>query len=158
MSYRDDVGAVVDEEAFTVARTLHIPVPRPEVWEAISRPERIAEWFSDTATIDELAVGTTGTLGWTEYGEFALAVTAVVPGSVLEYRWARDAGEPLRDDNSTAVRFTLADAADGAILTVVESGFERLSGDDESRREYMHQNREGWDMELGDLLEHLGAS
>jgi uncharacterized protein YndB with AHSA1/START domain len=154
----DDAGAVVDGEAFTVSRTLHIPSPRSEVWDAVSRPERIAAWFSDTAALDEVAVGTTGTLGWAEWGEYTIAVTAVVPGSVLEYRWARDAGAPLRDDNSTAVRFTLADAPDGTILTLVESGFERLSGDDESRRAYMSQNREGWDMELGDLLEHLGSS
>jgi uncharacterized protein YndB with AHSA1/START domain len=153
----DTDRAVVDEEAFTVARTVHIRSPRAEVWDAITRPDRIASWFSETARLDDLTVGATGWLGWSVHGEYAISVTALVRESVLEYRWARDPGEPVRDDNATAVRFTLADAPDGTILTLVESGFERLSGDDASRREHMLGNREGWDLELDELITLLEA-
>ena len=36
-------------------------------------------------------------------------------------------------------------------LTVVESGFESIPGGTRYRRDWLEQNREGWDVELDEL-------
>ncbi|WP_411699569.1 SRPBCC domain-containing protein [Conyzicola sp.] len=150
-------GAVVDEQHFSVSRTVYVRTPRDRVWEALTTEDGIASWFGDTARLDEARVGTTGSLGWEDFGDYAFVVTAVVDGFLFEFRWAKDPGVDVSADNATSVRFVLADAPDGAILTVVESGFESLAGDDASRRELLHGNREGWNLELDELVRALGS-
>ena len=148
-------GAVVDEEDFSVARTVHVRAPRERVWAALTTSAGIASWFGDTARLDEVRVGATGSLGWRDYGEYSLVVTAVVDEYLFEYRWAKDPGVAVGADNATSVRFVLMDAPAGTILTVVESGFDTLAGDDVSRRELLHGNREGWNLELDELVRVL---
>jgi len=150
--------AVVDEETFSVSRTVHVRVPRDEVWAAITQPERIAEWFGDSATLPGLAVGTEGTLHWDDDGDFAFVVTAVVEDFLFEFRWAKDPETPVRDDTATTVRFTLADAPAGTVITVVESGFELVAGDDAARLEHLRGNREGWELEIDQLVTLLEGS
>ena len=148
-------GAVVDEEHFSVSRTVHVRTPRDRVWDAITTADGIARWFGETASLDEAKVGTTGSLGWEDFGDYAFVVTAVVDGFLFEFRWAKDPGVDVREDNATSVRFVLADAVDGTVVTVVESGFDELAGDDASRRELLHGNREGWNLELDELVRTL---
>ena len=147
--------AVVDEEEFSVSRTVHVRAPRERVWTAITTAAGIATWFGDTARLDELRVGADGSLGWRDFGDYAFVVTAVVDGYLFEFRWAKDPGVDVAADNATSVRFVLVDAPEGTVVTVVESGFGSLAGDDESRRELLHGNREGWDLELDDLVRAL---
>lgn len=147
--------AVVDEEEFSVSRTVHVRAPRDRVWAAITTADGIAGWFGDTARLDDVRVGAPGSLGWQDFGDYALVVTAVVDGFLFEFRWAKDPGVEVGVDNATSVRFVLMDAPEGTIVTVVESGFDSLAGDDASRRELLHGNREGWDLELDDLVRAL---
>lgn len=144
--------AIVDEEAFSVSRTVHVLSPREEVWEAITVPERIGRWFGDEARLDELAVGAPGVLHWREHGDFAFVVTAVVDGYLFEFRWAKDPGTPVADGTATTVRFTLDDTSVGTVVTVVESGFDSLAGDAQSRLDHLRGNREGWELEIDELV------
>lgn len=144
--------AVVDEETLSVSRTVHVLSPREAVWDAITVPERISQWFGDDATLPALAIGTAGTLHWNEEGDFAFVVTAIVDGYLFEFRWAKDPDTPVRDDTATTVRFTLADSPAGTVITVVESGFGALAGDDASRLEHLRGNREGWEVEIDQLV------
>ena len=150
--------AVVDEETLSVSRTVHVLSPRAEVWDAITLPERISQWFGDSATLPELAIGAPGVLHWDEEGDFAFVVTAIVDGYLFEFRWARDPDTPVRDDTATTVRFTLADSPTGTVITVVESGFASLAGDDASRLEHLRGNREGWELEIDQLVAMLEES
>ena len=150
--------AVVDEETFSVSRTVHVLSPREAVWAAITQPERIAMWFGDAATLPSAAVGAEGTLHWDDDGDFALVVTAVVDGYLFEFRWAKDPATPVRDDTATTVRFTLADSPSGTVITVVESGFDSLAGDDASRLDHLRGNREGWELEIDQLVALLEES
>ena len=147
--------AVVDDDDFSVSRTVHVRVPRERVWAAITTADGIAGWFGDTARLDELRVGASGSLGWHDFGDYAFVITALVDRFLFEFRWAKDPGVEVAADNATSVRFVLMDAPEGTILTVVESGFGSLAGDDASRRELLHGNREGWDLELDDLVRAL---
>jgi uncharacterized protein YndB with AHSA1/START domain len=144
--------SIVDEENFSVTRTVVIHASRSAVWAALTQPALIAQWFGQTAELPELVVGGTGEFGWVEYDNFAkVLITAVDEKRTFAYRWATSVDE-VRSDNSTEVRFTLTDADDGTVLTVVETGFELVKPDLAGQRAELEDHRSGWNEELDELV------
>ena len=135
----------------TIRRTIVVPVDRDKVWASLTETDLISTWFSDSTTLSALEPGATGRFDWDGYGNFPFEVTEVEPESVFGYRWSGIPAEELLSDDSTLVRFELADAADGTEITVIESGFEKLPGGTAYRRTRLEQNRDGWNIELDEL-------
>jgi len=135
----------------TVTRTVHIEAPRASVWEALTVPVVMAKWFGDSVTFAALEPGATGSIDWDGYGSFPIEITEVVPGDAFGFRWSGIPADKL-DEYSTHVRFTIADAGTGTDVTVIESGFDKLPGGTLYRRDRLEQNREGWDVELDELV------
>ncbi|MGW0172392.1 SRPBCC domain-containing protein [Rhodococcus sp. NPDC003322] len=150
-------AAVVDGDRYTVSRTIVVNAPRAAVWRALTDPEHIAKWFGQTARIDALEVGAKGGFGWTEHGEFPLVITEVDEPAHFAYRWDMQPGE-FDFARATEARFTLVEDGDATVLTVVESGFDRISDDEEVRRGQLEDNRQGWDGELDELAAYLEAA
>ena len=97
-----------------VAREVVLPAEPDEVWEALTDPERLGEWFANDVELDPRPGGE-GVFRWDD-GEVRVArVEEVVPGERFGFRWSdRDGGESL-------VTIDL-EAADGATrLRVVET-------------------------------------
>lgn len=138
-------------EGHTIRRSILVDAPRATVWTAITDPAKISEWFGDATELSPLAVGTVGTFTWDGYGAFAVEITAVQPTESFAYRWANEPGGELADSSSTLVTFTLEDEDSGTRLTVVETGFELLSGGTALRRRRLEENRDGWTSELDEL-------
>jgi uncharacterized protein YndB with AHSA1/START domain len=145
-------ASVIDHERYTVTRSLHIDAPRARVWQAITRPEHISEWFGDTAAFDALEVGASGTFGWHNYGIHPVRIEEFDEPDVFAFTWGVP-GEPLLAGNSTTARFTLEDDGDGTLLTVVESGFENLA----HPAAMLEDHRGGWDSELDELVAMVAA-
>ena len=139
----------------TIRRTIVVPVDRDKVWASLTETDLISTWFSDSTTLSALEPGATGRFDWDGYGNFPFEVTEVEPKSVFGYRWSGIPAEELLSDDSTLVRFELADAADGTEITVIESGFEKLPGGTAYRRTRLEQNRDGWNIELDELAAAL---
>jgi uncharacterized protein YndB with AHSA1/START domain len=148
--------AVADQETWSVTRTVRIDAPRSTVWAAITTPELISRWFGQRTEFDRIEVGGSGTFSFDGYGDNPAVIVEYQPESAFGYRWGiRD--EPIRDDNSTLVRFTLDEEGDGTLLAVVETGFGLLAGGDDHRRTHLAEHREGWDAELDELVALLAA-
>jgi len=150
----DTNPAVIDDETWSVTRTVRIDAPRSTVWAALTTPELISQWFGVRAAFDRVDVGATGVFATDSYGDIPVRIEELQPESAFGYRWGI-AGEPLRDDNSTLVRFTLDDEGDGTLLSVVETGFGLLAGGDGHRRTELDEHRRGWDSELDALISLL---
>ena len=135
----------------TVTRTVHIEAPRASVWEALTDPDVMVKWFGDGVGFAALEPGATGSIDWEGYGSFPIEITEVVPGDAFGFRWSGIPADKL-DEYSTHVRFTIADAGTGTDVTVIESGFDKLPGGTRYRRDRLEQNREGWDVELDELV------
>ncbi|GAB3606160.1 hypothetical protein GCM10027413_15690 [Conyzicola nivalis] len=153
----DTTPAVVDDETWSVTRTVRIDAPRSAVWAALTTPELISQWFGQRTEFDRIAVGGTGHFSFDGYGDNPAVIVEHQPESAFGYRWGTK-DEPIRDDNSTLVRFTLDDEGDATLLAVVETGFGLLAGGDDHRRTHLHEHREGWDSELDELVALLAAS
>ncbi len=93
-----------------IRREIVLPAPRDEVWDALTDPERLADWFATEVELD-LRVGGDATFRWGNGEERHATVTGVEPGEHLAFEW----------DDDGEVEFTLADDADGTRLTVVET-------------------------------------
>ena len=94
-----------------IFREIVLPAPREEVWEALTEPERLADWFANDVDLD-LRPGGGASFRWSNGEERSATVTEVEPGRRLAFEWEDDEGE---------VEFTLDDDADGTRLTVVET-------------------------------------
>jgi uncharacterized protein YndB with AHSA1/START domain len=95
-----------------IHKEIVLPAPREEVWDALTDPDRLADWFANEVELD-LRPGGGATFRWANGEERHATVRAVEPEERLALVW--DDGE------EGDVEFTLADAADGTRLTVVET-------------------------------------
>jgi uncharacterized protein YndB with AHSA1/START domain len=153
--------AVVDAETFTVRRTVRINATPARVWAALTRPELITQWLGNTAALPELRVGGEGSFGFDGYGQVPVRIDEYDEPTVFAFTWGTPPAlpdgsvNPIRSDNSTQVRYTLAPDGESTVLTVVESGFGLLSRDS---AEAMNSNRDGWNEELDELVAYLESS
>jgi uncharacterized protein YndB with AHSA1/START domain len=150
-------AAVIDADRYTVSRTVVVNATRTAVWRALTDPDHIAKWFGQTARIDALEVGARGSFGWPDHGEFPLVITEVDEPASFAYRWQTQPGE-FDVNRATEARFTLVQEGATTVLTVVESGFDRISDDEKVRRSGLDDNRQGWDSELDELVEYLESA
>ena len=93
-----------------IEREIVLPSPREDVWEALTEPERLEDWFANDVDLD-LRPGGGARFRWSNGEERHAVVTEVEPERRLVFEW-EDEGE---------VAFTLEDDPDGTRLTVVES-------------------------------------
>lgn len=140
-----------------IEREVLIDAPVERVWELITEPEHVGTWFSDAGADIDLRPGGELTMRWEDHGTVNARVEQVEPRRVFSYRWAarQDLGRvELTDGNSTLVEFTLAPEGDATRVRVVESGFAGLDSSEDERRAKREGNVEGWQIELGHLIEH----
>jgi uncharacterized protein YndB with AHSA1/START domain len=98
-----------------IRREIILPNPREEVWEALTEPERLEDWFANDVDLD-LRPGGGASFRWSNGEERSATVTLVEPGRRLAFEWD-DCGL----EGGGEVEFTLDDDADGTRLTVVET-------------------------------------
>ncbi|HWV48162.1 MAG TPA: SRPBCC family protein [Microbacterium sp.] len=154
----ENPASVVDEEAFSVRRTIRIAASVDKVWRAVTDPTHISRWFGQTV-LDGAGVGATGTMSFPDYDPIPLRIEALDEPHLVSFRWSNDdalgsAPDALDEATSTVFTFTLEPVDGGTQLTVVESGFERTS----DPRANMADHRGGWDSELDKLVVYVEAN
>jgi uncharacterized protein YndB with AHSA1/START domain len=93
-----------------VTREIVFPVPPDEVWEALTDPEQLEEWFANDVELDPREGGE-GTFRWDDGEERHATVVEAAPGERLVLDW---------DDEGT-VELTLEGVEEGTRLLVRES-------------------------------------
>jgi uncharacterized protein YndB with AHSA1/START domain len=94
-----------------IRREILLDAPREEVWEALTDPERLEDWFANDVDLD-LRPGGGATFRWANGEERHAIVRSVEPEERLAFDWEDEEGE---------VEFTLVDDDAGTRLTVVET-------------------------------------
>ncbi len=139
-----------------IEREIVIHAPMEVVWAVVTEPEHISGWFSDAVELD-LRPGGAAAFHWSDYGPVNGRVEEVVPPRFFSFRWVvpREPGAEVADDNSTLVEFTLVAERDSTRLKVVESGFRDLAVSDDEKRDQVDGHREGWEREIGELVDYV---
>jgi len=93
-----------------ITREIEFPVPPDEVWEALTDPDQLEEWFANDVEFDPREGGA-GVFRWDDGDEKHARVTVAEPPERLVLDWDED-GE---------VEFTLEEIDEGTRLRVRES-------------------------------------
>jgi uncharacterized protein YndB with AHSA1/START domain len=98
-----------------VRKEIVLPSPREEVWDALTDPERLEDWFANEVELD-LRPGGAATFRWGNGEERHATITELEPEERLVFEWDEDG-----TGSEATVEFTLEDDVDGTRLTVVET-------------------------------------
>ena len=140
----------------SIERELRIDATPEVVYEVISSPEHLREWWPDDAELDPVP-GATGAI---TFGDPASPDATVVPLTVMEadrprrfaFRWVYDEGESAAPDNSLLVTFDLVPSGDGTLLRFMETGFRERGWDAAVLEEAYLDHVRGWDHFLPRLV------
>ena len=136
-------------EYASIDREIHIDAPPEVVFEVISTPEHVREWWS-VSTDFEPAPGSTSELVWADGDNprahvEQLSVVVTDPPRVFSFRWTHPAGESAVEGNSNLVTFELEPAGTGTLLRFSETGFRERGWAAAAIEERYLSHSEGWD-------------
>jgi uncharacterized protein YndB with AHSA1/START domain len=142
-----------------IEKTVTLRAPRSRVWRALSNAEEFGKWFGVKLDGD-FAEGATvpGKILDPRYAhiQMELLIERVQPENLFSYRWHPYAIDPKADYSSeptTLVEFRLDDAEEGTLLTIVESGFDRIPL--ARRAEAFRSNDGGWTGQIKNIARYV---
>jgi uncharacterized protein YndB with AHSA1/START domain len=150
---------------------LHAPLKR--VWRALSDSAEFGAWFgvkfdgpfTPGAHMRGRIVGTSVdddvARAQKQFKDvpFEITIDRIEPERLLSFRWhpnAVDRGRDYSHEPATLIEFTLEQVADGIMLTVTESGFDRIPL--ERRAEAFKSNEQGWSMVITLIEKYLAQT
>lgn len=134
---------------------------RSRVWRALTNAQEFGTWFRVKLEGDFMAGGRVrGQITHPGYEHVTMEVTVerMEDQQVFSFRWHPYAIDPKVDysrEPTTLVEFRLEEVADGTLLTVVESGFDRIPA--ARRAEAFRMNTDGWGAQLENVQRHVAA-
>jgi uncharacterized protein YndB with AHSA1/START domain len=143
----------------TIERELHIEASPDVVYQVVSSPEHLKEWWPDEAALDPSPGGT----GVIAFGEPDAPNRHVVPITVVEadpprrfsFRWVYD-GEVAPADDSLLVTFDLVPSGTGTLLRFSEAGFREKGWEAAVLEQQYNEHVEGWNYYLPRLVSYAG--
>jgi uncharacterized protein YndB with AHSA1/START domain len=142
-----------------IEKRLELAAPRERVWRAIATAEEFGAWFG-------MRIEGTFAEGATVRGKFTFEgkenliefrIERMQPERYFSYRWHPFATDPSYDYSTepmTLVEFTLEEANGGSVLTIVETGFDRIPL---ARRAIaFRMNTGGWESQGNKLAKYVG--
>jgi uncharacterized protein YndB with AHSA1/START domain len=146
-----------DMEYGSIERELYIDASRDVVFEVLSKPEHIREWWS-AATDVEATPGASSSLTWTDESSGAvhttpLTVVDVDPPRLFSFRWTYDEGANPGPTTSLLVTFELVPSGDGTTLRFRETGYRERGWEAAVLEAHYSDHRQGWDFYLPRLSE-----
>ncbi len=146
-----------------IERKVVIQAPRSRVWRALTNPQEFGSWFGVNLAGKSFAPGKRVqgriTIPDFEHVVWDVWIERMEPERVFSWRWHPAAVEPGVDyskEPTTLVEFELEDADGGTLLSVVESGFDKVPP--ERRLSAFRMNSEGWDFQVKNIASHVAAA
>jgi uncharacterized protein YndB with AHSA1/START domain len=132
----------------TLEREIHIDATPDIVFDVVSNPEHLREWWPDEAEFPA-EPGGAGRIG---FGDCAhdgtwvqFTVVDAVPPRLFSFRWTHPEGESAAPGNSNLVVFELEPADGGTRLRMTESGFRERGWDEAKVTTQYTEHATGWD-------------
>ncbi|HEX6194796.1 MAG TPA: SRPBCC domain-containing protein [Jiangellaceae bacterium] len=145
-------------EYASIEREIHIDAPPEVVFEVISQPQHIREWWSAETDL-EPTPGASGELVWADGDNprgMVVPITVVVsePPRVFTFRWTHPAGERPVDGNSLLVTFELVPSGSGTLLRLTETGFRERGWEIAVLEQQYQEHVVGWDLFVPRIAAH----
>ena len=150
----------MDSSSDSIERTILLRAPRSRVWRALSDAEEFGSWFGVTVKTGRIAAGEhmSGQVTHPEYQHMILHFDfeQLEQDRLLSWRWHPAAVDPSVDyskEPQTEVVFMLDDVEHGTLLTIIESGFDRVPA--ARRLEAFRMHNGGWDEQMRNIQAHV---
>lgn len=152
----------LDQSLDQIKRSTFIRAPRSRVWRALTEISEFCRWFSAESEDPAFRPGAHIRLRSTYPGpyhgvEFSVDIEEIVPEQTFSWRW--HPGVPDKDvsqEPTTLVTFRLEDAEGGTLVTVTETGFDRLLASRRAR--VFEENDRGWKTQMAAFERHFGET
>jgi uncharacterized protein YndB with AHSA1/START domain len=153
-----------------IEKQVLLRAPRARVWRALTDAEEFGRWFgvkfegpfTPGAIVRGVIVGTTVDAEVAKAQKeheglpFEITIDRIEPERTFAFRWhpfAIERGVDYSNEPTTLIVFALEEAANGIMLTVTESGFDRIPL--ARRTKAFTANEQGWGMMVKVIEKHL---
>jgi uncharacterized protein YndB with AHSA1/START domain len=131
-----------------IQKQVLLHAPRARIWHALTDSRDFGIWFqavfTDPFTEGSIVTGRITHPGY-EHLRMTIVVDRIEPERRFSFRWHPNAIDPNQDyskEPMTLVEFRLEEAEGGTLLTLTESGFDRIPI--ARRADALKGNDEGW--------------
>jgi len=143
----------------SIEREIHVEAAPEVVYEVISTPEHLREWWPDDADLEPVP-GATGVISFGDRSAPEAKVEAVTvveadPPRRFSFRWVYDAGASATSANSLLVTFDLVPAGAGTLLRFSETGFREKGWEAAVLEQQYREHVTGWDYFLPRLVSYV---
>jgi uncharacterized protein YndB with AHSA1/START domain len=141
----------------SIEREIQVDASPDVVFEVLSSPEYIRQWWSAETDI-KASSGATGRLTWTDEStgrcqSMPLTVVEADPPHRFAFRWTHGEDEVAASGNSMLVTFDLVPDGDGTTVRFRETGFRERGWEAAVLEAHYNDHRQGWDFYLPRLVE-----
>lgn len=146
-------------ESAKIERKTLIHAPRSRVWRALTTAQEFSKWFQaelegsfEPGKRTDM-ISTHPCAGSDK--RFYVIIQRMEPEHTFSWRWHPGSAKP-DEDESTLVEFHLEEVQDGTLVTVTESGFDRISL--ARRAKALEGNERGWEMQMDSLAQYASQA
>ena len=141
-------------ELIKLERKTIIRAPRSRVWHALTTSQEFAKWFAadlDGSFTPGKRLDLVSTHPCGNNAHFYMIIERMDPEHTFSWRWhpgSAKAGE----DGTTLVEFHLEEVQGDTLVTVTETGFDRISL--ARRAKAFEENSHGWEVQIESLKQY----
>lgn len=141
----------------SIEREIHVDASPEIVFDVISSPKHMREWWNGVETDLSPTAGAVAELAWgretaQSYVEH-LTIVEAEPPRVFSFRWVYEGGAVADATNSLLVTFELVPSGAGTLIRLTESGFREKAWEIATLEAAYADHSNGWDI----FIPSLGA-
>src|SRR5262245_4321551 len=144
-----------------IEKEIVLRAPRARVWRALTDAGEFGAWFrvklDGQFAVGERIAGKVTHPGY-EHVTWEVTVERMDAERLFSFRWHPYAVDPKVDysaEPTTLVEMSIAAADGGTMLSVVESGFDKIPA--ERRAEAFRMNEGGWEAQMKNVERHVAS-
>lgn len=139
----------------SIEREIHVDASPEVVFEVVSSPEHISEWWTDDAVV-EATPGAVGELVWGDRVDVVpITVVTAEPPRLFSFRWCYSEGKVDDSANSLLITFELTASGTGTRIRLTETGFREMGWEAAKLEEQYREHSVGWDKFVPRLGEYI---
>jgi uncharacterized protein YndB with AHSA1/START domain len=142
-----------------IEKRIELKAPVSRVWRALTDYREFGEWFrvrlDGPFVVGEVSRGHITHPGY-EHVKWEAVVQKIEPEKMFSFTWHPYAIDPKVDyskETPTLVEFRLEKIANGTLLVLTESGFDKVPSD--RRAEAFGMNEGGWAQQMNNIEKHV---
>ncbi len=145
-----------------IEKRIEIASPVSRVWRALTDSRQFGDWFlvkmDGPFVAGQPAAGQITHPGY-EHVRMQIVVKAIEPETLFSFTWHPYAVDPKVDysqEESTLIEFRLQPNAGGTLLTVTETGFDKIPA--ARRAEALLRNDSGWAQQMKNIQAYVSKT